>query len=125
MSKAVRSAFRSLRSSPAPAVGAVLMLSLSIGMNAGMFGLIDRAFLSPPAHVVEPDRVVTIAFERGDGETRARMASTSYVAYRELRDHVSGFAAVAAWQRTSTTIVVEGEQVHADAVMVSGNYFDL
>jgi predicted permease len=104
---------------------AVLTLALAIGINAGMFGLIDRALLSPPAQVVDAGRVVNLAFERGEGQERARMTTTSYVTYRSLRDEVSGFAAAAAWQATSTTILVDGEQVHADGVIVSGNYFDL
>jgi predicted permease len=121
----MRDAFRSLSSSPGSALCAILTLALAIGINAGMAGLIDRAFLSPPAHIVEPGRIVNLAFERGEGQERARMATTSYVTYRSLRDDVPGFAAAAAWQATSTTVLVDGEQIHADGMIVSGNYFDL
>src|SRR5215471_11611159 len=121
----MRDAVRSLTSSPAPAVFAVLTLALSIGMNAGMVGLVDRALLSPPPHIVDPARIVTVAFERGEGDQRARMSSVSYVTYRSLRDNVSGFAAVAAWQPTSAAVAIDGEQIHADGMIVSGNYFAL
>lgn len=121
----MRDAFRSLRSAPGPAIAAVLTLALAIGTNAGMVGLVDRALLSPPAHVHDPGHLVSVAFERGEGDARARMTTTSYVTYRALRDNVSGFAGVAAWQPTSTTVTVDGDQVHADGVLVSGNYFDM
>src|SRR6185436_6756097 len=81
--------------------------------------------LSPPPQIASPDRLVNVAFERGEGERRARMSSTSYVTYRALRDGVAAFAGVAAWQRTPTTVTIDGEQTHADGVIVSGNYFDV
>jgi len=121
----MRDAIRSLKLSPGLSIAAVLTLALAIGTNAGMIGLVDRALLSPPPHVTDAGRLVNVAFERGEGEQRARMQSTSYVTYRALRDGVPGFAGVAAWQRTSTTVVVDGEQVHADGVLVSGSYFDV
>jgi putative ABC transport system permease protein len=117
----MRDALRSLTSTPGPAVAAVLTLALAIGMNAGMVGLVDRALLGPPRQVRDPSRVVSLAIERGE----VRMSSTSYVTYKEARDNVTSFAAVAAWQPTSTTITVNGEQIRADAMLVSGNYFDL
>ena len=121
----MREALRSLTLSPGLSIAAILTLSLAIGTNAGMIGLVDRALLSPPPHITDPGRLVNLAFERGEGDQRALMQSTSYVAYRALRDGVAGFAGVAAWQRTSTTVIVDGDQVHADGVLVSGSYFDV
>jgi putative ABC transport system permease protein len=121
----LRSAIRALKSSPVPVGAAILTLALAIGINAGMVGLVDRALLSPPEQVADPDRVVTLAFERGDGDERVRMSTTSYVTYAAIRDHVSGFDRAAAWQRSSTTTTVEGEQIRADAMIVSGTYFEV
>ena len=95
MVDAVRSAVRSLRSSPGLAVAAVLTLALAIGTNAGMVGLVDRALLSPPPHITDPDRLVGLAFERGSGDERARMQSTSYVTYRALRQ--GGATSIDVW----------------------------
>ena len=108
-----------------PAAAAVLTLALAIGMNAGMIGLVDRALLSPPAHVKDPARVVTLAFEKGEGDQRARMISTSYVTYTAIRDNVGAFASAAAWQRASPTLSVNGDQIRTDGLIVSGSYFDL
>jgi predicted permease len=108
-----------------PAAAAVLTLALAIGMNAGMIGLIDRALLSPPAQVKDPGRVVTLAFEQGEGDQRARMISTSYVTYTTIRDNVPAFASTAAYQRASATLNVNGDQLRTDGLLVSGSYFEL
>jgi putative ABC transport system permease protein len=121
----LRSAVRALKSTPVPVGAAVLTLALAIGINAGMVGLVDRALLSPPDQVADPDRVVTLAFERGEGDERVRMTTTSYVTFASIRDHVPGFAAAAAWQRSATTAIVEGEQIQVNSMIVSGAYFDL
>ena len=116
---------RSLRSRPGPTGAAVLTLALAIGINAAMIGLVGRAFLSPPEQIRDPRRLVTLEFERGEGDSRARMSTTSYVTYTTIRDHVPAFAGTAAWQRTASTIVLDGDQIQADAMVVSGTYFDV
>src|SRR3954465_1645775 len=119
------SALRALKSSPAPAIAAVLTLALAIGMNVGMVSLVTRALLDPPSHVVDPSRLVSVAFERGEGNDRARMLSTSYVTYRAIRENVPAFVNVAAWQRSSGSATIDGEQLAVDTVFVSGSYFDV
>lgn len=57
------SALRSLRASPAIPIVAIFTTSLAVAMNLAMAGLIDRALLSPPAHVLGPERVFTVGFE--------------------------------------------------------------
>ena len=121
----LRSAIRALKSTPGPVAAAILTLALAIGMNAGMVGLVDRALLSPPEQIIGPDRLVTLAFERGEGDERARMMTTSYVTYAAVRDHVPAFSGAAAWQRNPTTAAIDGDQVRADVMLVSGNYFDV
>src|SRR5215813_1520802 len=121
----VVSAVRALMAQPVPPGAAILTLALAIGMNAGMVGLIDRALLSPPAHVLDPDRLVTLAFEQGEGDQRARMMNTSYVTFASIRDNVKAFDGTAVWQQSAMTLNVDGEQMRADGMLVSGTYFDL
>jgi predicted permease len=121
----LRSSLRSLKSTPVPVGAAILTLALAIGINAGMVGLVDRALLSPPEQVIDPDRMVMLAFDHGEGDDRVRMSTTSYVTYAAIRDHVPAFAGAAAWQRNSTTVTIDGNQTRADAVIVSGTYFEL
>ena len=125
MRDALLHTLRSLRSTPAPIVAAIITLALAIGINAGMIGLAGRAFLLPPEQLVDPDRLVALAFERGEGDGRVRMTTTSYVTYVAIRDQVTAFAGAAAWQKTSGTIVLDGDQIQANAMLVSGTYFDV
>jgi hypothetical protein len=58
----LRYAGREFRRTPAVPLAIVLTTALAVGINLAMVGLIDRALLSPPAHVVYPERVFTVAF---------------------------------------------------------------
>jgi len=119
-------AVRSLLATPVTTFGTVLLLAVATGANLAVFGLIDRAILTPARHVVRPDRLFTLAFEvPGDAARGAGMTSTSYVAFDTIRAHAPAMARVAAWRRTSTTVVVSGEQARAEAMLVSGSYFSV
>ena len=115
----VVSALRSLRSRPATAAGTVLTLAIAAGINLAMFGLIDRALLSPPARVADPDRVFTLAFQHSgpDGQPFA-MGTTSYVMFESVRSGVPE-ATTSAWHKSSTGAVVEGTSIQIDAMLVS------
>jgi putative ABC transport system permease protein len=117
-------AVRGLLATPVTTSATVLLLAVAVGANLAVFGLIDRAILTPARHVVGPDRVFTLAFEAPAHAGRgAGMTTTSYVAFDTLREHAPALAQVAAWRRTSTTVIVAGEQVRAEAMLVSGSYF--
>jgi predicted permease len=114
---------RRITSSPALVTASVLTLALAIGINVAMVGLVYRAFLSPPSLVANPDRLASLAFEQGQGDERVRMTTTSWVTFAAIREQVTAFSGVAAWQRTSQGVVVNGEQARADVMLVSGGYF--
>ena len=117
---------RDLRVNPLLVAAAVLTLGTATGMNVAMFSLVDRAFLSPPRHVQDPDRLFSLAFHSpGEAGGAAGMTTSSYVAFRAVRDHVPAFSGAAAWQRGPASVVVQGEQLRADTVLVSGNYFEV
>lgn len=54
----LRYAWRGLLRTPAFSLGVVVTLTLGLGVTATLVGLVDRLLFKPPAHVVEPDRVV-------------------------------------------------------------------
>jgi putative ABC transport system permease protein len=121
----VVSALRSLRSRPATAAGAVLTLAIAAGINLAIFDLIDRALLSPPARVVNPGRVFSLAFQHSSPDGRPiRMTTTSYVTFESIRDGVPSGAA-SAWRRLSAGAIVDGEQIQTEALLVSGSYFSM
>ena len=118
------SALRSLVATPVTTLATVVMLAVAVGANLAVFGLIDRAILTPARHVVRPDRLFTLAFAvPGDPGRGAGMTTTSYVAFDTIREHVPALSQVAAWRRTSTTAIVAGEQTRVEAMLVSGSYF--
>ena len=117
-------AVRALIATPVTTFATVLLLAVAVGANLAVFGLIDRAILTPTRHVTRPDRLFTLAFEvPNDASRGAGMTTTSYVAFDTLREHAPSLAGIAAWRRTSTTVIVAGEQTRAEAMLVSGAYF--
>ncbi len=117
-------AVRALLATPVTTFATVLVLAVAVGANLAVFGLIDRAILTPARHVVRPGRLFTLAVEiPNDASRGAGMTSTSYVAFDTLREHTPSIAGLAAWRRTSTTVVISGEQTRAEAMLVSGSYF--
>lgn len=117
---------RSLAATPVPVIGAIATLAVAVGVNLAILGLIDRAMLSPAAHVVAPDRLFTIGISApGAKPGSTPMTTTSYVAFTTIRDHVPVVHGAAAFSRSETSIVVNGEQQQARSMTISGEYFDL
>ena len=122
----LRAAIRDLKTGSLSVMAAVMTLAIAIGMNVAMFSLIDRALVSPPKHVANPDRLFALSFRApGEPAGQAGMTTASYVTYRQLTDGVAAFSAVAAWRSGPANVVVNHEQIRADTLLVSGNYFDV
>lgn len=79
----VLEAWRGIRGSPRLAVGVVLTLGLGIGVNAAMFGLVDRLLLRPPERVAHPEQLRRIYVE---GQFFGRQMVTSFRSYPDLED---------------------------------------
>src|SRR5919197_6645905 len=94
----LRYALRTLARSPGLSLAAVLTLGLGIGANSAMFGVVDRLFFRPPAHVVDPDRVVRIYVTTTMPPFGTNtMSIGTYPRYLDFRDHARSFTAVAAY----------------------------
>src|SRR5262245_15522727 len=116
----VLSAARSLAATPIPVLAAIVTLAVAVGVNLAMFGLIDRAVLSPAEHVVNPERLFTIGIVPPGGKPGSPpMTSTSYVAFTSIRDQVPAVKSAAAFTRNSTSVVVNGEQREAQSMTIS------
>ena len=121
----VVSALRSLRAAPAIPMAAVLTTSLAVAMNLAMAGLIDRALLSPPEFVVDPQQVFTVGFEVTSPSGEKGVTSTaSYLTFEAVRDRVTSVTA-AAWHPSSTSIGVGDSRVPVKANGVTGAYFNM
>jgi len=118
-------ALRGIRAAPAIPFAAVLTTSLAVGINLAMAGLIDRALLSPPAHVVHPEQVFTVGFEVRSPSGQRDIASTaSYLTYEALQSRIANIP-VAAWHYVSMNIAVGTSRVQVKVNGVTGTYFTM
>jgi putative ABC transport system permease protein len=125
----MRFGLRMLRKNPGFTAVAVLMLALGIGANTGIFSVMQQVLLQrlPVSH---PDEIVLlyapgptqghVSSDEGDGSE-----SFSYPMYKDLRDHTSVFAGLAAKADFPVSLAAHGQTERADAELVSGNYFDV
>src|ERR1700736_2347526 len=121
----VRYAFRQLRKGPGFTAIAVLTLTLGIGANTAIFGLLDQALLrSLP--VKEPERLVLLRYS---GINTGRLSSRSdgklyfsYPMYRDLRDRNSVFSGVIATDWTQAGLEWRGQPELVATELGSGHY---
>src|SRR6266568_4463435 len=121
----LRYALRTLTRSPGLSLAAVLTLGLGIGANSAMFGVVDRLFLRPPAHVVDPDRVVRLyVTTMMPGYGTNTMPIGTYPRYEDLRDHARSFA-VAAYGRGSFSLGLGPQAETVKARLVTASFFSV
>jgi len=116
-------AARSLRARPGFGAVVVLVLALGIGANVTMFGVVDRLLLRAPAHVTDPQRVVSIAMgRRVDGNERLQRI-LSYPIYRDMTAAASAFDQVAAYSPDAMAFGRGRDAHELRGMRVSVNYF--
>jgi putative ABC transport system permease protein len=121
----LRYAGREFRRTPAVPLAIVLTTALAVGINLAMVGLIDRALLSPPAHVVDPERVFTVAFETtGPSGEKGLVATTSVPSFEAIRAAVPN-AMSAAWTVSGTSVTIGERRFAAKAMAVTRGYFEM
>lgn len=126
LNQSIGYAMRSLARSPALSLGIVLTFAMGIGANAIMYGIVDRLFLSAPAHITQPDQVkrLYVSYYAATAGKQIFNSRISYPEYRELQQARS-FEAIAGF---STREVVVGRADSGEegvAMWATGNFFDL
>ena len=96
---------RALRGAAGFTIVAVSTLSLGIGANTAMFGVVDALLFKPPAGVTSPRDVmkvrVTVPARGDDGSSTVLSPVLSYPDFVDLRTHARGFASFAAYARNA------------------------
>ena len=114
----VRFALRQLRKSPGFTVAAVLTLTLAIGANAVVFGIMDGLVLRP-LNVPQSDSLYGTHY--GDNP-----AWQSYPNYIDLRDRNRSFEDLAAFNMVLGVGFDAGKDpIAANGFAATGNYFDV
>jgi predicted permease len=107
----VRYAVRGLRREALFSSFIIVTLALAIGVNAAMFGVVDRVLLRGPAHVVAPKQLVRIYWisRAAAGEERTSAAIDPHI-YANLEAESKAFSGIAMYTRASRyTVLGTGE----------------
>jgi len=118
----LRYTLRRLARSKAFAAGVIVTLSLGIGVNSAMFGVLDVLMLRPPAYVQEATRIARVYVSLEGG---ARLATrVSFPAYESLLG-VRAFRWVAAVASGRVSIGFGSGARRADVCAVTASLFPL
>ncbi|MGH9363610.1 MAG: ABC transporter permease, partial [Thermoanaerobaculia bacterium] len=118
----LRFAVRTLGSSPAFTVAAVLCLALAIGANTAVFSILNAALLRGLPYR-DPERIVMIWNQfLGDGTPKLEFSDEEFL---ELRERATAFSEVAATRPGLSNITGDGEPELVVRVRVSANLFRL
>jgi putative ABC transport system permease protein len=117
-------AARNLSRAPLLAGAVVALLALGVGVNATMFGVVDRLFLTPPAHVEAPDQVrrFFVHLRRATTGERAAQQTFSYPDYRDWNG-LEVFASTAAWSTRPLTVGHGAESERRTVTLATASYF--
>jgi hypothetical protein len=114
---------RSARRAPLLSIIAVVALSLGIGLNAGVFTLLNAMFLNPPTDKDPASFVQIYPQYEGWFTGAAQYSSFTTDDYDAVRAHVTTLEEVAAWQQNGAIL----EQGHSGrgilVFLVTCNYF--
>src|SRR5271170_7897138 len=114
-------AIRSARRTPLLTFVVVVALSVGIGLNEGVFSILNSLLLEPPTRK-DPSSFVQI-YPRYQGWYIGRPQDSSFNAedYDAIRAQTHSLAEVAAWQKISVTL--DDARKQSDATLVTCNYY--
>jgi predicted permease len=116
-------AARALRKQPGFGAIVVLVLALGIGANVTMFGVIDRLLLRAPAHVSDPERLMSLAIGQPNAGELRTQSTLSYPVYEDMRSANDAFQHVAAYSAADLAFGRGGDARALRGMRVSANFF--
>lgn len=119
----LRFATRSLWRRPGFTALAVVILGLGIGANSAIFSLANRMFLTSPASVVAPERLIRVSRSWAPGQG----GSMSYPNYEWQREHATTLAGLMAYNPSNLAVTagVDGGTTAGRVWLVTDNYFSV
>jgi hypothetical protein len=123
----VRYTLRTLARNPGFAVAAILPIALGIGINTGVFSVLNSVAWRP-LPVPQPDELVSVHQDFRGGPRRLVHGARSLFSlpeYRTYRDQSRSLAEVMAYSREWTVTLGRERPREVDGIIVSCNYFDV
>jgi putative ABC transport system permease protein len=117
----IRFSLRLLRKTPAITAVALLSLALGIGANTAIFSLIDAVMLRM-LPIEKPEELMQVQY--GDPRWSGEGASFTNPLWEQVRDQQDVFSGAFAWGTDHFDLAQGGEVRPANAVWVSGDFFN-
>lgn len=118
---------RMLRRSPGFTTVAVLTLALGIGANAAIFQLIDATLLRT-LPVRDPASLASVHLNTNNwgtsGSHNGPYNEFTFPLWQQIEERQQGFSSIAARGRTKLNLAHGGEVDNAQAIWVSGEFFN-
>jgi predicted permease len=112
---------RNLRRSPASAAAAILTLSLTLGVGAAIFAVVDAVLLTPPPFA-DPDALVLIG-EVPIEESSSAPRTVGYATFLAWRDRAGSLATLEGTDGTNLVLTGLGPVERLRAANVTTGYF--
>jgi predicted permease len=119
----VRFAIRLWARQPGFTLSAFFILSLGIGANLTIFGVVNSLLLRPP-RIQEPERLAFI-YSTDRADALVSQQPFSYPDYRDLKDGNRSFSGLLAYALTPMGLGRGKDSAMVFGEVVSGNYFDV
>jgi putative ABC transport system permease protein len=117
---------RRLRLEPGFSSIAILSLALGVGANTALFQLLDAVRLRP-LPIARPAELYNVRVEpekHRSGNFSGHYPELTSALFHGLRSEQKGFAKLAVWAADHVNLASGGEVRYADALWVSGTFFD-
>jgi predicted permease len=114
----LRYALRQLRRNPGFTVVAVLTLALGIGVNTGIFSVVEGVLLAP-LHYFQPDRLVML----WENNPRFPRVWNSYPNFQDWQRSAHSFEQMAAFRPQGVDLTAPGTPAHLNSGQISRNFF--
>jgi predicted permease len=114
-------AFRQLRVRPGLSIAAVLTLALGIGANGAIFSVVNGVLLRPLPYG-DPDELTAVWHQEGPG---GDLVSVSYENFQDWRAETETFADMAAFSRSTVTLLTDDVAERLPGAMITPNTFRL
>jgi predicted permease len=114
----LRYALRQLRRNPGFTVVAVVTLALGIGVNTGIFSVVEGVLLAP-LHYSEPDRLVMV----WENNPRFPRVWNSYPNFQDWQRSAHAFERMAAFRPQGIDLTAPGAASHLNSSQISRGFF--